>query len=142
MNVVHDFVHTSLPNYFRSIPIPKDISGFGDLTGPEILRLVAFFVLAAVIVYSFVRLIFGTGSSPQDTVVNLKVEKEKDKVATTVDIEDLGDQTVYCRCWRSSKFPICDGTHLKHDKETGDNVGPLILKRKPKEPESKEAQVD
>jgi len=34
---------------------------------------------------------------------------------------------VYCRCWQSGTFPLCDGAHVPHNKETGDNVGPLIL---------------
>ena len=32
------------------------------------------------------------------------------------------------------KFPRCDGSHTKHNKETGDNVGPLVLKRKKPQP--------
>lgn len=28
------------------------------------------------------------------------------------------------------QFPLCDGSHIKHNEETGDNVGPLIIKRK------------
>lgn len=34
---------------------------------------------------------------------------------------------MYCRCWQSGTFPLCDGAHVPHNKETGDNVGPLIL---------------
>jgi len=34
---------------------------------------------------------------------------------------------VYCRCWQSGTFPLCDGAHVAHNKATGDNVGPLIL---------------
>ena len=36
---------------------------------------------------------------------------------------------VYCRCWRSSTFPLCDGSHGKHNAATGDNVGPLIVSK-------------
>ena len=28
------------------------------------------------------------------------------------------------------QFPLCDGSHNKHNEDTGDNVGPLVLKRK------------
>ncbi|KAK2980924.1 hypothetical protein RJ640_022903, partial [Escallonia rubra] len=33
------------------------------------------------------------------------------------------------QCWRSGTFPLCDGSHVKHNKATGDNVGPLLLKK-------------
>ncbi|XP_076831185.1 CDGSH iron-sulfur domain-containing protein 1 [Brachyhypopomus gauderio] len=62
--------------------------------------------------------------------VNLDLQKDDPKVVHAFDIEDLGDKVVYCRCWRSKKFPYCDGAHTKHNQETGDNVGPLIIKRK------------
>lgn len=62
--------------------------------------------------------------------VNLDVQKDNPKVVHAFDIEDLGDKAVYCRCWRSKKFPYCDGAHTKHNQETGDNVGPLIIKHK------------
>ncbi|XP_062851240.1 CDGSH iron-sulfur domain-containing protein 1 [Trichomycterus rosablanca] len=62
--------------------------------------------------------------------VNLDLLKDNPKVVHAFDIEDLGDKAVYCRCWRSKKFPYCDGAHAKHNQETGDNVGPLIIKKK------------
>ncbi|XP_014784244.2 CDGSH iron-sulfur domain-containing protein 2 homolog B [Octopus bimaculoides] len=62
--------------------------------------------------------------------VNLSIKKCSDKVVDMVDIEDLGDKVVYCRCWRSATFPFCDGSHAKHNKLTSDNVGPLVLKRR------------
>jgi CDGSH-type Zn-finger protein len=38
-----------------------------------------------------------------------------------------GDKFPACRCWQSNKFPMCDGSHAKYNKETGDNVGPLVV---------------
>ncbi|XP_017275181.1 CDGSH iron-sulfur domain-containing protein 1 [Kryptolebias marmoratus] len=62
--------------------------------------------------------------------VNAFVNKDSPKVVHSFDMEDIGTKAVYCRCWRSKKFPLCDGAHAKHNEETGDNVGPLIIKKK------------
>merc|ERR1711976_1148919 len=62
--------------------------------------------------------------------VNHCIKKNESKVVDTIDIEDMGDKGVFCRCWKSKKFPYCDGSHNKHNQETGDNTGPLIVKRK------------
>ena len=35
--------------------------------------------------------------------MNLCHKKEVEKVADSVDIEDLGEKAVFCRCWRSKK---------------------------------------
>ncbi|CAM9819980.1 unnamed protein product [Ectocarpus fasciculatus] len=45
----------------------------------------------------------------------------------TMDSVDAGGKKVYCRCWKSGTFPLCDGAHVKHNEATGDNVGPLIV---------------
>lgn len=57
------------------------------------------------------------------------MKKDEKKVADTVTVDEIGDKKVFCRCWRSAKFPYCDGAHNKHNEETGDNVGPLIVKK-------------
>jgi CDGSH iron-sulfur domain-containing protein 2 len=31
-----------------------------------------------------------------------------------------GKKAVYCRCWKSGTFPLCDAAHVAHNKETGD----------------------
>ncbi|XP_073035027.1 CDGSH iron-sulfur domain-containing protein NEET-like [Primulina eburnea] len=63
--------------------------------------------------------------------VNPDIRKTEDKVVDSILVTDLSKPvTAYCRCWRSKTFPLCDGTHLKHNKATGDNVGPLLLKTK------------
>lgn len=39
-----------------------------------------------------------------------------------------GNTVAFCRCWQSSKFPYCDGTHRTVNAETGDHVGPAVVK--------------
>ena len=29
------------------------------------------------------------------------------------------------------QFPLCDGSHNDHNKETKDNVGPVVIRHKP-----------
>jgi len=67
---------------------------------------------------------------PKVGLVNPDIEKTEAKVVNSMDIEDIGDSIAFCRCWRSKKFPLCDGSHGAHNKKTGDNVGPICLKRK------------
>ena len=59
--------------------------------------------------------------------VNISYKLESKKVAETFSIEDLGNKTVFCRCWQSKKFPLCDGAHGKHNQKCGDNLGPVII---------------
>ena len=66
--------------------------------------------------------------------LNNKIDLESEKVVNIVDMKD-GEKKVYCRCWKSDTFPLCNGAHVAHNKETGDNVGPLIINTKNKKEE-------
>lgn len=70
------------------------------------------------------------GKSDKPGPINHQIKKDEAKVVDTFEIEDLGNKTVLCRCWRSKCFPKCDGSHAKHNKETGDNVGPIIIQKR------------
>eukprot|EP00327_Prymnesium_parvum_P002581 CAMPEP_0182830580 /NCGR_PEP_ID=MMETSP0006_2-20121128/18653_1 /TAXON_ID=97485 /ORGANISM="Prymnesium parvum, Strain Texoma1" /LENGTH=1019 /DNA_ID=CAMNT_0024958161 /DNA_START=95 /DNA_END=3155 /DNA_ORIENTATION=+ len=64
-------------------------------------------------------------------------KNEPTKRVDTVDIEELvsqslsGEEIKFCRCYRSSRFPLCDGAHNAHNKEAGDNAGPVVIKSFP-----------
>lgn len=60
------------------------------------------------------------------SMVNLHIQKDNPNIIDAFDLED----NVFCHCWKSKKLPFYDAAHTKHSEETGDNVGPLIVKIK------------
>eukprot|EP00057_Strongylocentrotus_purpuratus_P004003 XP_003727814.1 PREDICTED: CDGSH iron-sulfur domain-containing protein 2 homolog A isoform X1 [Strongylocentrotus purpuratus] len=129
MEAIAIFFKVTLPSYLESLPIPEAFGGLLQLTGADWLRMVPLVgTLGAVIVLTVMQIRRGKCSG--NGQVNQSVEKDKAKVVHAFDIEDLGDKEAFCRCWRSKTFPKCDGSHVGHNKATGDNVGPLCLSRK------------
>ena len=69
--------------------------------------------------------------------INPGIDKSSAKVATMCPLKDIEDTVkksdkgvvAYCRCWRSKKFPYCDGAHAAHNKKSGDNTGPVVIKK-------------
>lgn len=68
----------------------------------------------------------GTSLNANTERINVSIDLDSPKVATMEKLSE-GGKKVYCRCWQSGTFPLCDGAHVAHNKETGDNVGPLIV---------------
>ena len=103
-----------LPNYLRSLPIPSTFGGFLKLSGSEWVQLVPLVVTTSVAVYLVVSaLIPSKPQKKEHEWVNKTVEKEKEKVADTFQIEDLGDKMVCCRCWKSKKVSTSTRTRGK-----------------------------
>lgn len=111
-------------------PLPKPTVSSGLRISKEQLTTIVPVAVAAVVGTYLVSRYFSGGRSGSKGQVNLTINKDSPKVVHSFDMEDIGSKAVYCRCWRSKKFPYCDGSHAKHNEETGDNVGPLIIKKK------------
>ena len=45
-------------------------------------------------------------------------------------VVDEDGSAILCRCQRSSTYPWCDGQHLDHNRQCGDNVGPVVIRKK------------
>ncbi|NWT86201.1 CISD2 protein, partial [Lanius ludovicianus] len=128
-------VKVQLPAYLKRLPLPESVGGFTTLNVAlslvsEWLRLLPFLGVLALLGYLAVRPFLPKKKQQKDSLINLKIQKENPKVVNEINIEDLCLTKAYCRCWRSKTFPVCDGSHNKHNELTGDNVGPLILKKK------------
>ncbi|TRY70480.1 hypothetical protein TCAL_10316 [Tigriopus californicus] len=142
MESVHNLVCVSLSDYLRNLPISTSVAGWFSLGLKDWMRLVPFGVAVGGLSYLSLQGLANTpGVGPalkerlakcpgfRGNRVNENIKMENNKVVDTIDIEDMGDKGVFCRCWKSKKFPYCDGSHNKHNEDTGDNVGPLIVKK-------------
>uniref|UniRef100_A0A1B6CFI0 Iron-binding zinc finger CDGSH type domain-containing protein n=1 Tax=Clastoptera arizonana TaxID=38151 RepID=A0A1B6CFI0_9HEMI len=121
---VSSLVKVHVPNYLSNLPLPNTIGGWFRLGVKDWASLIPFF--AAVGGVSYVTFRFFRPKSP----VNPAIKKTETKVVDCLNIEDLGDKNAFCRCWRSEKFPYCDGAHGKYNRQSGDNVGPLVINKK------------
>jgi CDGSH-type Zn-finger protein len=93
-------------------------------------------IFAAIVTLGIFFLSMNSNASKKAPRVNHKVKLDSAKVVDTVKCADMetyaqykDGKVVMCRCWKSEKFPYCDGAHTKHNEQTGDNVGPLIIQK-------------
>ncbi|TFJ87743.1 hypothetical protein NSK_001093 [Nannochloropsis salina CCMP1776] len=92
----------------------------------KLCRAFVFLFLFASFADAFFKPSVGRRSLELASKINTKVELENPKVVTMTQLAP-GEKKVFCRCWQSGTFPLCDGAHMKHNEATGDNVGPLII---------------
>lgn len=72
-------------------------------------------------------------AGPTHVLVHINPNIHKNYAQKIVDYYDkpaLPDFTAFCRCWRSKRFPYCDGGHHDYNKMIGDNAGPIIIRRR------------
>lgn len=139
MSTLSSLIRVSIPNYLAGLPVPDTFTGWFKLGIKDWIQLVPLGAAVAGISYLAYDKISTNGlpfmpkcaSKPcKGPMVNASLKKDQAKVVDILDIEDIGEKKVFCRCWRSSTFPYCDGSHTKHNSATGDNVGPLIISKK------------
>lgn len=99
MEVVSRLIKVQFPYYLKSLPIPSTFGGFAKLSGNEWVQLVPFVVTTSVVVYLVISAILPKKADAD--WVNKTEQKEKEKVADIIQIEDLGEKTAFCRCWKS-----------------------------------------
>ncbi|XP_046479453.1 CDGSH iron-sulfur domain-containing protein 2 homolog [Neodiprion pinetum] len=130
MDSVANLVKVSVPNYLAGLPIPSSIGGWFRLGVRDWLSLIPPTALMAGIGFMSYRAFCPHGRPSPSSHINPKIKKDSAKVVDSIDVEDITEKAVMCRCWRSENWPYCDGAHGRHNKETCDNVGPLVITKK------------
>ncbi|XP_029034795.1 CDGSH iron-sulfur domain-containing protein 2 homolog [Osmia bicornis bicornis] len=129
MEPVSHLVKVSIPNYLAGLPIPDSIGGWFRLGIRDWFALVPPTAMLAGIGYMSYKAFcpLARGGCGR---VNHCIKKDVNKVVDSIDVEDITEKAVFCRCWKSENWPYCDGSHGRHNEQTNDNVGPLVVTKK------------
>lgn len=130
MQLLSGLVKTTLPNYLAGLPIPDSIGGWFRLGFTDWLSLVPPTAAVGGLVYMSYLAFCPEARPKPSTKVNHTIRMAEPKVVDMVDIEDIAEKAAFCRCWKSKNWPYCDGSHGAHNKECGDNLGPVVVQRK------------
>jgi len=125
-------VTKKLPRYLQNLPVPRTAAGWANLGRREWAVLAFPLALVISVIFFTINGLFPAAPKKGSIGINPGIHPEREKVVNNVSVNDIEDTATkaYCRCWKSKKFPFCDGAHNKHNRECGDNVGPLIIKGK------------
>ncbi|XP_017088680.1 CDGSH iron-sulfur domain-containing protein 2 homolog [Drosophila bipectinata] len=133
MEPLSQLVKSTLPNYLSNLPIPDSFGGWFKLSFKDWLALIPPTVVVAGIGYTgylaFCPAAQARCSAVKSGRCNNQIRKHEPKVVDTIDVEDIAEKAAFCRCWKSKNWPYCDGSHGEHNKLTGDNVGPVVVKK-------------
>ncbi|XP_001603196.1 CDGSH iron-sulfur domain-containing protein 2 homolog [Nasonia vitripennis] len=130
MEPIAHLVKVSVPNYLAGLPIPDSIGGWFRLGVRDWFSLIPPTAALVGLGYMSYRAFCPKARPAPTGQVNHKIKKDCNKVVDSVDVEDITEKVAFCRCWRSENWPYCDGAHGRHNKECGDNLGPLVINKK------------
>ncbi|ALC44606.1 CG1458 [Drosophila busckii] len=125
---VSNFIKSTFPNYLSNLPVPDSFGGWFQLSFKDWLSLIPPTVVIVGIGYCTYHTIRGpkcggTGSC------NSSIRRGDAKVVDMIDANNISATSALCRCWKTKSWPYCDGSHAEHNKNTGDNLGPLVIRR-------------
>ena len=125
MEQFREFFTEVLPRKLAALPLPKNFAGFKDLTADEWVALAPLFITLFVFTKILLNFVLDRPRA------NHWKDLNKPKIFNAISLEKDGTETengkevLLCRCWRSSTFPLCDGTHKVHCGAGTDNAGPV-----------------